>query len=525
VFQSWSQGGAASQTVTATSGATYTANYQTQYQLTTGVSPAGAGTVTPASGTYYPAGTTVNLATLPNSYYQFRTWVGGVAAPASASTTILMNAPQTVTASFAAPSGSAVDPTLVSMQFYLGTDPGTAAVSLTLSSNFPQHYAISTANAWLTVSPASGMAPSNATVKLNPAGMTAGYYSSSLTVVFDDGNQVVVPVQLHVFALPQLALTAASASALNFTASAGSTATQSSGVTVAALIRNVSMQASATVSTPAGGNWLSVTPSSGTTPVAIVVRVNPTGLAAGTYQGSVALTSPDASNSPLTIPVTLTVQAAIAAPAIALSGIVNAASATPAIAAPNTILSAFGTFPGCSSNAQVTVDGKLVDVFYSSATQINFLLPSRIASESSTSVQFACAGLQSQPISLNVVTVAPALFTTAQNGSGQPAVVNQDGSVNKPSAAGSIVSFYGTGFGMLAPAGADGLARLEQPVTATIGGAAAQVLYAGEAPGFTVGLQQINVQIPAGLKSGSQAPVLLTIGGMSTQAGVTLAIQ
>jgi hypothetical protein len=46
LFVNWSDGGAAAHTVTAPSSATtYTANFNTQYYLTTVVSPAGAGTV------------------------------------------------------------------------------------------------------------------------------------------------------------------------------------------------------------------------------------------------------------------------------------------------------------------------------------------------------------------------------------------------------------------------------------------------------------------------------------------------
>src|ERR1019366_2978628 len=47
----------------------------------------------------------------------------------------------------------------------------------------------------------------------------------------------------------------------------------------------------------------------------------------------------------------------------------NAASLSTSTAAPNDIVAAFGTFPGCAS-AQVTVDGVSSTVFYSSPNQI-----------------------------------------------------------------------------------------------------------------------------------------------------------
>jgi hypothetical protein len=60
--------------------------------------------------------------------------------------------------------------------------------------------------------------------------------------------------------------------------------------------------AASTVST-----WLTVSPNSGSTPANLSVLVNPAGLAAGTYSGTITLTAPGASNSPLVLPVTLTV--------------------------------------------------------------------------------------------------------------------------------------------------------------------------------------------------------------------------
>lgn len=100
-FSNWSDNGALSHKVTAPpTTASYTATFSTQYQLTTAVSPSGSGTVTPASGGYYAAGTVVNLKALPNAGYIFKNWTGSVASANSASTTVKMNAPESVTANF-----------------------------------------------------------------------------------------------------------------------------------------------------------------------------------------------------------------------------------------------------------------------------------------------------------------------------------------------------------------------------------------------------------------------------------------
>ena len=100
-FAGWSDSGAISHGVTATTGVTsYTASFNATYQLTTAANPSGGGTVTPASGTYYAANAVVNLTATPNPNYAFSNWTGNVANANNAATTVTMTAPQTVTANF-----------------------------------------------------------------------------------------------------------------------------------------------------------------------------------------------------------------------------------------------------------------------------------------------------------------------------------------------------------------------------------------------------------------------------------------
>lgn len=60
-------------------------------------------------------------------------------------------------------------------------------------------------------------------------------------------------------------------------------------------------------SASSNASWLSVSPTSGTAPSTATVSVNITGLAAGTYNGAITISAPGASNTPLSVPVTLTV--------------------------------------------------------------------------------------------------------------------------------------------------------------------------------------------------------------------------
>ena len=101
-FTGWSDGtSTTTDSVTASSsGTAYTAAFSTAYLLTT--SATAGGTVSPASGNYYAAGTVITLTATPNPGYYFTGWTGTVASSTSASTTITMSAPEAVTANFAA---------------------------------------------------------------------------------------------------------------------------------------------------------------------------------------------------------------------------------------------------------------------------------------------------------------------------------------------------------------------------------------------------------------------------------------
>ena len=105
VFTDWSDSGAMSHSITVPATATaYTANFTTQYRLSTAVSPAGTGVVSvspPAVGGWYNAGSLLNLKDIPNLDYTFSTWSGPVANPGSAATTFTMTGPATVTANHA----------------------------------------------------------------------------------------------------------------------------------------------------------------------------------------------------------------------------------------------------------------------------------------------------------------------------------------------------------------------------------------------------------------------------------------
>ncbi len=98
-FASWSPGGSngSIQVTAQTVGTTYTANFTTQYQLTTSASPANGGTV--SGGGFYAAGTSVNVQATPAAGFSFLQFSGDVTS-ISNPVSVTMNAPKNVVSIF-----------------------------------------------------------------------------------------------------------------------------------------------------------------------------------------------------------------------------------------------------------------------------------------------------------------------------------------------------------------------------------------------------------------------------------------
>ncbi len=112
VYYSWSDGGGQSHTITAPSASTtYTANFTTQYSLTTSVSPSGGGSVSPAGTTWYNSGQSVQVAATASSGHTFSGWSGDLTGSTNPAT-ITMNGAKSVVAQFAAITESISTPTI-----------------------------------------------------------------------------------------------------------------------------------------------------------------------------------------------------------------------------------------------------------------------------------------------------------------------------------------------------------------------------------------------------------------------------
>lgn len=244
------------------------------------------------------------------------------------------------------------------------------------------------------------------------------------------------------------------------------------------------------------------------------------------------------------------------APATTPQSAVNAAFPASATGlAPGSIVSLYGTnlsgatvvsdlappLPALLDDTSVLVQDTGMPLFFVSPGQINFQMPWYPSSTPPFNSTFTVQhGSLSTSVVLTVRAYAPGIFTTNSRGSGQAsALVAGTSSIAAPTGAfpgsrpanrGEYVSLYCTGLGLATnrpalglPAPSDPLATTIAAPTVTIGGINARVAFSGLAPGY-VGLYQVNVQVPAGVTTGSAVPVVLTIGGVLSNT-VTIAVQ
>jgi uncharacterized protein (TIGR03437 family) len=214
-----------------------------------------------------------------------------------------------------------------------------------------------------------------------------------------------------------------------------------------------------------------------------------------------------------------------------ITGLVNAASYSAGAVAPGEIIALFGQNVGPAALAtgspslelegiQVTFNGIPAPLLYVSSGQLAAVVPFEITGAKQAAVQVSYDNQTSAAETFPVAATAPGIFTDNASGRGQGAILNQDyglNSISNPATPGSIIMLYATGGGVQ---GDDAL--LTASVTATVGGQAAQVLYAGGAPEEIAGMVQVNIQLPAGVTG--NVPVIITVGGVSSQATATVAI-
>jgi uncharacterized protein (TIGR03437 family) len=444
------------------------------------------------------------------------------------------------TLSFSAVSGGA-EP--ASQTLTVSSAAGSAGVGFTAAAS-------STGN-WLSVSPTSGTTQANLSVSVNQANLSAGNHTGTITVTPTGGTAQEVQVTINVVSQPGVTVSPGS---LSFSFQAGSGGSVTPGqLTVTASGGTASFQASASSS----GNWLSVTPTSGSTSTSatLTVQVNPAGLAAQTapYTGTITIAGVNGTEGSATVNVTLTVSA----PLPTITAVLNAGSYASGPVSPGEIVSIFGTSIGPTNPATLTLDstgrvstsiggvtvsfsGYLAPLTYVGATQINAIVPYGLSGNKEPFVEVQFAGQRSNDFGLQLATSAPGIFTQNSSGTGPGAILNGDSTVNtkgNPAAPGSIIQIFLTGEGLTTPAQATGAVTTvntsgsgpltpapQLAVSVLIGNLPVQTTFVGEAPGLVAGVLQIDAVVPPTTGAGA-IPITVQVGKQISQSGVTVWVQ
>ncbi len=205
------------------------------------------------------------------------------------------------------PSKIQVDPSSQTFQAITGETPPTQFLIISNSGGGTLKYSIQPQANWLAVSPDSGTSDGREkkhTVSVNSSGLAQGTYSTSILVSDPSASNspVSIGVTLSLSDKPKPLITVSPA------AMAFQTITGETPPTQFLIVSN-SGGGTLKYSIQPQANWLAVSPDSGTSDgmeKKHTVSVNSSGLAQGTYSTSILVSDPSASNSPVSIGVTLT---------------------------------------------------------------------------------------------------------------------------------------------------------------------------------------------------------------------------
>jgi uncharacterized protein (TIGR03437 family) len=238
-----------------------------------------------------------------------------------------------------------------------------------------------------------------------------------------------------------------------------------------------------------------------------------------------------------------------APPAFTPASIVNAATFMPTVAA-GSIASVFGSglsfgtasasgipLPTTLASSSFQFHDRGAPLFFASPGQVNLQVPWELAGQAQASVVAIVGAVLSNQQTVSLAPFAPGIFTLNEAGSGAVVIAGtslyagpQSVPGSRPAHPGEFISIYATGLGAVSNPPATGSAAQADPPsvttttpTVTVGGMHAVMSFSGLAPGG-VGLYQVNVQVPIGAPAGDAVPVILSIGGVSSNT-VTIAVQ
>ena len=486
----------------------------------------------------------VNPTSLPVAQYtsSVTVTVTGAAAPVVVTVTLNVNA---------APSTLSLSPATLS--FTAPPDPS-APLTVTLSTNgSPISFTATAGATWLTVSPNVGIVfpgdLATLTVTVNATNLTpsATPYTANITVVAS-GATVTTKSQ-------NIAVGVTVDSQTPSIASIWPPSLPLNAPAQILTIRGTNFYSASLVGVQIGSNITALTTTliSPTTLEAVVPAAMMT--ASGNLEIVVENPAPGGNSAAVA-------ESVLSAPVI--DGVFSSASYASATISPGELVTIFGTNIGPTtpatmsitngyvnttlSNVTLTIDGQNAPMLYVSTNQVTAQVPYEVTIGSGIAVVLTNGTNPPANFTVTTAAAAPGVFTANGSGTGQAAAINTSASTGavtlnsttNPAKIGDTVSLYLTGegnyntsllpgavntnTGFIVPATISPLPEISPTPTVQIGGvdATAGVSYAGVVPGSIIGVLQINVAVPTGSSTGAAVPVAVSIGGNSTQSGVTI---
>ncbi len=274
--------------------------------------------------------------------------------------------------------------------------------------------------------------------------------------------------------------------------------------------------------------WLTASAYSGTGPAQVILNANGTGFEPGVYRATVVIQAAGTLPQTVSVPVMFVFGGSSTT---SIAGVATALS-TQTTASPGMLLSVYGAqlanstqtiaaapLPFSVAGVSATVNGIAAPLLFVSPGQINLQVPYEAGSGP------AVLGInnngQIAGFAFTIAPVAPVVFADAS------------GNLNSTVKAGGVATIFLTGAGEVntliasggTPSKSTSVANMPQPLaplSVTVGGAPALVLFAAISPGL-VGTVQVNFTVPASVAAGTQ-PVVVTVGGKASPP-VNLTVQ
>jgi uncharacterized protein (TIGR03437 family) len=280
---------------------------------------------------------------------------------------------------------------------------------------------------------------------------------------------------------------------------------------------------------PASQKWLKVSGASGTGNVTLNLTASAAGLSKGVYNAVLNLHALDTLPQVIQIPVTFVVGQSSSTTII---GVGNAASGAQIFApgqlvavygnnlAPATLSAAIQPLPLKLSGVSATVNGISTPLWFISPGQINLQIPYEVSAGPAVlgvnnNGEISSYSLQVSPSAPGIFAFEGALVPIASATAGQTIFGFITGE-------GDVTPSLPTGASPASGTALRNLPQSRQPVSITVGGSSAPIVFNGIVPGL-IGVTQVNFTVPSDVPPGVQ-PVIVTVGGVvSSPVNLTVA--